>query len=202
VAFSSLLLAAALQAQSFVPDGRLHPEDGTVFMAVDARLSDGLTAFQPGGQGKFHRSAPWESLDRAAKAGYPQRLVGFDAWELVNPTPFHDSCTGEGCQEPRGFCGVLRPGGDGRYPVGTHAGLQASACLITEKAWGHFTRNTPSSPPKWTVEELAALLDGFIARRNVPIFNLEITQDGQLSPQTVELFRQARRGLERRVERP
>ena len=151
--------------------------------------------FDDGSTGYYYRSAPWEPLARAAKAGYAQRLVAFNAWELINPTQFHDFCTGEGCQEPRGFCGLLTPDGDGRYPAGTHAGLQASACLITEREWGHFRRHTPLSQPKWNADQLTALLKGFIACKNVPIFNLEITQDGRLSPLTLEIFEQARKNL-------
>jgi hypothetical protein len=164
---------------------------------VGERYGDRLAGwwFDEGSTGYYHRSAPWESLARAAKAGHPQRLVGFNAWELANPTQFHDFCTGEGCQEPRGFCGLLTPGGDGRYPSGTHVGLQASACLITERDWGHFGLNTPLSEPKWSADQLAALLEGFIACRNVPLFNLEITQDGHLSAKSISLFRQAAAAL-------
>ncbi|MBI5835205.1 MAG: alpha-L-fucosidase [Armatimonadetes bacterium] len=151
--------------------------------------------FDDGSTSYYYRSAPWESLARAAKAGNPQRLVAFNAWELVNPTQFHDFCTGEGCQEPRGFCGVIQPGGDGRYPRGTHAGLQASACLITERDWGHFDRETPLPNPKWTADQLTPLLQSFVACGNVPIFNLEISQEGLLSTSSVELFERVRAGL-------
>ncbi|MFO1489959.1 MAG: alpha-L-fucosidase [Kiritimatiellia bacterium] len=154
--------------------------------------------FDEGSTSYYFRSPDWESLARAAKAGHPQRLVSFNAWELINPTEFHDFCTGEGCQEPSGFCGVLKRGGDGRYPTGTHSGLQASACLITERDWGHFYSNTPFPPPKWTSETLTALLQGFVAHKNVPIFNLEITQDGVLSRDTVAIFEEAKKNLMKR----
>jgi hypothetical protein len=169
-----------------------------IISEAGTRYKDRLAGwwFDEGATVYYHRNAPWEALDRAAKAGNPQRLVGFNAWELVNPTQFHDFCTGEGCQEPRGFCGLLNPGGDGRYPRGTHAGLQASACLIAERDWGHFTRNDPLPAPKWTTSQVAALLKDFQACRNVPIFNLEITQDGNVSARTIGLLEQARRILE------
>jgi hypothetical protein len=41
---------------------------------------------------------------------------------------------------------------------------------------------------------MAALLKDFAARKNVPIFNLEIYQEGAMSPATVEMFRQASQG--------
>ena len=152
--------------------------------------------FDDGSAGLYYRSPPWEALARAAKSGHPGRLISFNAWELANPTLFHDFCTGEGCQEPRGFDGLLTPAGDGRYPSGTHAGLQASACLVAEKEWGHFVPDTALPPSRWTPDELAGLLRGFIACRNVPIFNLEITQDGRLSEATLTTFERARELLE------
>ena len=151
--------------------------------------------FDDGAVGYYYRSPQWELLARAAKAGSAQRLISFNAWELANPTQFHDFCTGEGCQEPSGMGGVLKRGGDGRYPTGTHAGLQASSCLVTESDWGHFAPNAPLSKPKWTADQLAALINGFMAYKSVPIFNLEITQDGQLSPATVQIFEQVARKL-------
>jgi hypothetical protein len=38
---------------------------------------------------------------------------------------------------------------------------------------------------------LTELLQGFIAHKNVPIFNLEITQDGELSAESLSVFQQA-----------
>ena len=57
--------------------------------------------------------------------------------------------------------------------------------------WVHNAPNTPPSAPKWNADQLTDLIKGFIAHKNVPIFNLEITQDGQLSPQSLDIFRQA-----------
>ena len=39
---------------------------------------------------------------------------------------------------------------------------------------------------------MAALLKEFIVRKNVPIFNLEIYQEGTVSPASVEIFKHAR----------
>jgi len=40
---------------------------------------------------------------------------------------------------------------------------------------------------------LATVLSDFAKFRNVPIFNLEIYQEGTVSPRSVEVFKQARR---------
>ena len=151
--------------------------------------------FDDGSINYYYRSAPWETLPAPPRPAFPQRLVGFNAWELNNPTQFHDFCTGEGCAEPRGFDRLLTLESIGRYPTGTHAGLQASACLITESTWVHDRRETPPSRPKWNADQLAPLLKGFIAHRNVPIFNLEITQDGHLSTESIALFKEVARRL-------
>ncbi len=157
------------------------------------RYGDKLAAwwFDDGSTNYYYRSAPWESLAKAAKAGNPRRLVSFNAWELNNPTQFHDYCTGEACYDPRGIDALLTPDSKGVYPSGTQAGLPASACLISDSNWVHGSRDTPPSGPRWHANQLTGLINGFIAHRNVPIFNLEITQDGQLSPESIAIFKWA-----------
>lgn len=147
--------------------------------------------FDDGSSSYYYRSAPWEKLGSAAKAGFSQRLVAFNSWELNSPTEFHDFFTGEGFSDPRGYNELLVRGGNGRYPSGTHQGLQASACLITEGDWVHNRKDTAIGNPQWNPDQLAGMLKGFSEYRNVPIFNMEIYQEGAVSPQSVELFKQA-----------
>jgi hypothetical protein len=155
-------------------------------------FDDGATTYYP-------RNPPWEALARAAKAGFPGRLVCFNPWELASPTEFQDFFAGEGFHEPQGFGRLLVRGGDGRYPSGVHAGLQATACLVTESDWVHTRRDAPPgtarAQPRWTEAQLRDLLREFAAHGNVPIFNLEITQDGMVSDQTVDLLAAAARHL-------
>jgi hypothetical protein len=164
----------------------------SIISEAGERYQDNLAGwwFDDGATNYYYRSAPWESLAKAAKAGNPQRMISFNAWELNSPTQFHDFCTGEGCEDPRGMDGLLTPESNGRYPSGTHAGLQASACLIADATWVHDRLNIAPSKPKWNADQLTQLLRGFIAHKNVPIFNLEITQDGHLSPDSVALFKE------------
>jgi len=146
--------------------------------------------FDDGAISYYYRSAPWERLATAAKAGHPRRLVAFNPWELPSPTEFQDYFCGEGNADP-GTGGLVAIGGNGRISSGPHQGLQACATLITEHDWVHARKDTEIGPPKWNAPQLAALLREFISRKNVPIFNLEIYQEGALSPKSVELFRQA-----------
>jgi hypothetical protein len=164
---------------------------------IGERYGDQLAGwwFDDGSTNYYYRSAPWESLAKAAKAGFAQRMVSFNAWELNNPTSFHDYCTGEACYDPRGIDGLLKPEDRGIYPSGTHAGLPASACLIADSNWVHTAANTPPSALRWNAEQLTQLLRGFIEHRNVPIFNLEITQDGKLSPESIATLAEAAKKL-------
>lgn len=148
--------------------------------------------FDDGSTSYYYRSAPWEKLCRAAKAGFAQRLVAFNPWELNSPTEFQDFFTGEGFADPRGYNELLVRGGNGRYPSGTHQGLQASACLIAEGDWVHNRKDTAIGNPRWNPEQLAGLLKGFAEYGSVPLFNLEIYQDGAVSPATVDLLHAAR----------
>ena len=165
----------------------------SIISEVGERYGDKLAGwwFDDGSTNYYYRSAPWESLAKAAKAGYPKRFISFNSWDLNNPTQFHDYSTGEAIYEPRGIDSLLTPENHGIYPSGSHAGLQASACLITDSNWVHTSRDTAPSGPRWNADQLTELLKGFIKHKNVPIFNLEITQDGQLSPESIQIFKEA-----------
>lgn len=172
---------------------RLFNNWQAVISEAGRRYKDKLAGwwFDDGSTNYYYRSAPWEKLARAAKAGNPRRLVAFNPWELNSPTEFQDYFTGEGFADPRGYNELLVRGGNGRYPSGTHQGLQASACLVTEGDWVHNRKDSPIGNPHWNPDQLAAMLKGFAEYRSVPIFNLEIYQDGTVSSQTVDLFKQA-----------
>ena len=143
--------------------------------------------FDDGAISYYYRSAPWQQLTEAARAGNPQRLVGYNPWILPSPTEFQDYFCGEGFENPAGE-GTLVVGDDGHCP----GGLQACATLITESDWGHFQADREIGPPRWTAAEFADKMKQFATHRNVPIFDLEIYQEGTVSPATIEIFKQAR----------
>ncbi|MCE9608817.1 MAG: alpha-L-fucosidase [Chthoniobacter sp.] len=166
-----------------------------IISEVGERYGDRLAGwwFDDGAVAYYYRSAPWEALHRAARAGFAQRLIGWNPWELPSPTEFQDFYCGEGRAEPSGADALLAKGGDGHYRQGAYTGLQASASLITESDWVHSHQDTAIGPPKWTAAQMADLLTCFRSYRNVPIFNVEIYQTGEVSPATVAMFQEARR---------
>ena len=185
---------AWLQATSFweTDISRLFNNWTAMISEAGRRYGDRLAGwwFDDGAVSYYYRSAPWERLATAAKAGHATRPVAFNPWELPSPTEFQDYFCGEGNTDS-GMGGLVAAGGNGRIASGSHQGLQACATLITEQDWVHARKDTDIGLPKWNVPQLAALLKEFISRKNVPIFNLEIYQEGALSPKSVEVFRQA-----------
>jgi hypothetical protein len=146
--------------------------------------------FDDGTANYYYRSAPWERLATAAKAGDPKRLVCFNPWILPPATEFQDYLAGEGNADPS-VQGWLKPDDHGRVSGGAYAGLQASAALIMEGDWLHTKRDTEIGAPRQSAAQLAELLRRFAALENVPMLNCEIYQEGTLSPTTVELLRGA-----------
>jgi hypothetical protein len=164
-----------------------------VITEVGERYGDKLAGwwFDDGTANYYYRSAPWERLARAAKAGNPKRLICFNPWILPPATEFQDYLAGESFTDPT-VKGMLKAGDRGRISGGAYAGLQASSALVMEGGWLHAKRDTEIGAPRYTVEQAGDLMRRFSALENVLIFNLEIYQEGTLSPASVEVLRAAR----------
>lgn len=164
-----------------------------VITEVGERYGDKLAGwwFDDGTANYYYRSAPWQRLARAAKAGNPQRLICFNPWILPPATEFQDYLAGEGFTDPT-VKGWLKAGDGGRISGGAYAGLQASSALVMEGGWLHTKRDTQIGAPRYTIEKAADLMRRFSALENILIFNLEIYQEGTMSPASVEVLRAAR----------
>lgn len=149
--------------------------------------------FDDGTINYYYRSAPWERLDRAAKTGHPRRAVAFNPWILPSPTEFQDYYCGEFMEDPDADGMPIGP--DGHFVGGEFAGLQAGVTVITEGDWVHDREDTEIGAPRWDAAQMSALLTAFTTRKNVPIFNIEIYQNGTFSPQTIAMFAEASGGV-------
>jgi hypothetical protein len=163
---------------------RLFGQWTDVVGEIGKRYGESLAGwwFDDGAISYYYRSAPWAALAQAAKAGNQRRVVGYNPWILPVPTLFQDFHCGEGFDDPRD-------------PRSRRDGLQPCATLVTEGDWGHFDRDREITAPRWSAEQLAAKIGQFRAQRTVPIFNVEIFQEGAIATRTVEAFRDARRLL-------
>jgi hypothetical protein len=150
--------------------------------------------FDDGTANYYYRSAPWQRLAAAAKAGNPKRLICFNPWRLPPATEFEDYLAGENFSEST-VQGWLKTGDHGRISGGVYKGLQASSWLMIDENCEHSKLDTPIGPARYTATQTADLLRRFAALENVLMLNLEICQDGAMSPATIEMLRIAKDSL-------
>jgi len=138
---------------------------------------------------------PWEEMTRAAKAGNAARLVIYNSWVLPRVNDFYEVFAGENSfsKEVIEGGGFLPVGGTGKFIGGPQQGLQGHITTFVEGDWGHYKLDTPIGPPHFSAERLIAGIHDCIRRKNVPTFDIEIYQDGTISPQTFQLFKAVKR---------
>jgi hypothetical protein len=132
----------------------------------------------------------WQQMTAAARTGNPQRVIAYNSWILPKLNDFYDVFAGENAfWEPQyEDLEYLPIDGTGRYTGGPQDGLQAELTALIEDDWGHFKRDTPIPPPRITANDLIPRLKDALSRKMVPLLDVEIYQDGSISPQTLELF--------------
>jgi hypothetical protein len=139
-------------------------------------------------------NAPWAKMTAAAKQANPDRLITYNSWVLPKVSDFYEVFAGENdfsAEMIHGF-GFLPVDGTGKFTGGPQSGLQGQITTIINEDWGHFKENTPISPPRYSSDTIIAKIQDAISRRNVPTFDVEVYQDGRISPETLALFKEVR----------
>lgn len=132
--------------------------------------------------------APWKRMMMAAKLGNRERIITYNSWIKPRLTEYQDYYAGEGYHS-----NTLAPqGGNGIFTSGPYQGLQAHTCFVLEKTWGHLERNTDISPPKYTAAQLIEMIRDGMSRKSALSINMEMYEDGSVSPASLELMRQVR----------
>jgi hypothetical protein len=156
-------------------------------------FDDGLTFYYP-------LQAPWKAMTEAAKAGYPGRVVGYNSWILPRATDLQDYACGEG-----DFPDRLMPendielpvGGSGRFLSGPQKGLQATMTLTNEGGdWGHINQDTEVPAPRYPTGKVIDYIRQAVARKDVPVINLEVYQDGSASQKTIDEFKAVKAAIQ------
>ncbi|WP_372807004.1 alpha-L-fucosidase [Pontiella sp.] len=137
----------------------------------------------PGDQGIL--SAPFKELTLAAKSGNPERVVAYNSWVKPRLTEYQDFYGGEG---KTGFQ-ELR---DGVFPSGQQEGLMAHGCFILERKWGHIEKNAIIAKPKYSLKKLTEMVRTAQQKRYPLSINLEMYEDGSVSPASRALLKQLR----------
>jgi len=140
----------------------------------------------PGDQGIL--SAPFKELTLAAKSGNPERIVAYNPWIKPRLTEYQDYYAGEGKQSFQGLQ-------DGVFPSGPQSGLMAHGCFIFERRWGHIQTNAVIEKPKFTLEQLTEKVRNAQKGRYPLSINLEMYEDGSVSPQSVSLLKELRKEI-------
>ena len=130
---------------------------------------------------------PWEKFTVAAKQGYPQRLVTYNAGinKTFLYTTHQDYWAGEMVN--------LKTPATSRYP---DSGLQwfGWTCL-EDRRWVHTKLNTPIGPPLYTDEQVIAFVRQCNKHMAPMTFNVGIYQDGTMAEASVEQLHRLNQAL-------
>lgn len=139
----------------------------------------------------------WEQMTAAARAGNPDRVVSYNSWILPKLNEFYDVFAGENAfWEPKyEDLAFLPVGGAGRYTGDSQKGLQAEITVLINGDWGHFKRDQPIRPPRFSVDEVVSKLKDALSRKAVPLLDVEAYQDGTISSETLQLFQRVQQEL-------
>lgn len=135
-------------------------------------------------------SAPFKQLGLAARAGNSERVICYNPWILPRLTEYQDYFAGEGQTSHSLHEGV--------FTNGAQKGLMGFGCFTFERRWGHIETNKPIAAPKFTSDQLAGMIDQARANRSPIAINLEMYEDGSVSPKSAELLKEVHRLLERK----
>lgn len=129
----------------------------------------------------------WQKMSAAARTGNPDRVIAYNSWILPRLNNFYDVFAGENAfWEPQyEDLAFLPVGGTGRYTGGPQKGLQAELTVLINGDWGHFKKNAPIEPPRFSADEVTVKLQDALSRKAVPLLDVEVYQDGTASPETL-----------------
>jgi hypothetical protein len=161
----------------------------SIVSEVGSRYGEGLAGwFFDDGRVYYPLNSDFRRLTTAAKTGNPRRLVCYNPWIYPRMTDFQDYFCGEGYS----FLKVrdhLPADGSGVFIDGPQKGLQAHTNFILESDWCHSKPETAIPSPGLVKETFVADVTAAIARGIVPSINLEIYQDGGVSPVSLDYLK-------------
>ncbi len=140
----------------------------------------------------------WEKMTAAARAGNPNRVIAYNSWILPKLNDFYDVFAGENAfwESKYEDLTYLPVNGSGRYHGGPQDGLQAEITVLINGDWGHFKEDTPIGPPRFSADQIVTRLKDALSRKEVPLLDVEVFQNGTASPQTVALLKTVRKAIE------
>jgi hypothetical protein len=143
-------------------------------------------------------NAPWQKMTAAAKTGDADRVITYNSWILPKLNDFYEVFAGENIFSTEMITGdnYLPIGGTGRFTSGPQQGLQGEITAIVNGDWGHFKTDAPIDPPRLSTDVMVEKIKESMRRRNVPLLDVEVYQDGTISPETFQMFQTIRRSFD------
>ena len=130
---------------------------------------------------------PFEAINDAVKAGYPDRLVAWNNWVFPHETEWQDYFAGELTDLPVKSYG-------GRYiGYGVAKGLQSHVALRFDADWLHIKQDTPMPPPRYKAKDLADFIRASQAEQVPVTLGVGIFQDGSWGPEALPVLREVGR---------
>lgn len=151
------------------------------------------------GMAMYPYSAPFEAITTAVKQYDSDMVIGYNSWIYPRFTDFQDFFGGEYGITLRS-AGVNNPhlpvGGDGYFISGPQQGLKATFCGLMERGdWTHTQPNEEIPPPLLSSDSLVKIVKEAVRRKNLPVMNVRIYQDGSISPHTYTLLKQLKEAI-------
>jgi hypothetical protein len=142
-------------------------------------------------------NAPWRKMTAAAKTGNANRVIAYNSWILPKLNEYYEVFAGENAFSDQMIDGDghLPIGGTGRFTSGPQQGLQGQITAIINGDWGHFKTDAPIDPPQYSADVMVEKIKDSIRRRNVPLLDVEVYQDGTISPETFQMFQAVSREI-------
>jgi hypothetical protein len=142
-------------------------------------------------------NAPWQKMTAAAKTGNANRVIAYNSWILPKLNDFYEVFAGENTFSTQMIDGddFLPIGGTGRFTGGPQQGLQGQITAIVNGDWGHFKTDASIDPPQYSADVMVEKIEDSMRRRNVPLLDVEVYQDGTISLETFQMFQAVSREI-------
>lgn len=156
------------------------------------------------GIGYYPNGASFERIAKAAKSGNKDWVICFNSWILPKLTEFQDYYAGElGLSlESAGVNNSCLPvNGNGLFHGGPQDNLQATFSGTLEPGdWTHIYKDSVIGEPLLSIDELTQIVQESNKRKNLPMINVRIYQDGTISPKSYALLKELNKRLREKRE--
>jgi hypothetical protein len=183
------------------PDaGSLFSNIQTIMEEIGMRYGNKVAGlFLDDGMIYYPHDAPFEAITGAAKKGNKDLVISYNCWIFPALTPFQDYYAGEkgiSMEEAKAWDWNIDRAG--YFTSGPQTGMRATFCGLLEPGdWAHLPKDTDIPPPLLTSDELIKIVQTAIERKNIPVMNVSVYQDGSISPETFELLKELNRAVQR-----